>query len=95
MTEAEKVVLAELDRQNGHLDVENLEAFADAVTGAAYFGVIRQAVFEAEEALECLRRGHGIEASALCYPALNTVRQAAALLRGNFSSESGETPSPL
>lgn len=34
------------------------------------------ALAEAAEALEQLRRGHGTEVSALCYPALNTVRAA-------------------
>lgn len=41
--------------------------------------VVRRAIFEAQDALESLRRFHGAEVSGLCYPALNTVRDAAAV----------------
>jgi len=35
-----------------------------------------RALRESRDALEALRRGHGVEVSSLCYPALNTVREA-------------------
>lgn len=36
----------------------------------------KPALEAAEAALEALRRGHGVEVSAACYPALNLVRDA-------------------
>ena len=34
------------------------------------------ALMEVTEVLECLRRGHGVEVGAMCYPALNNAREA-------------------
>lgn len=44
--------------------------------------VVRVALQQAEEALDVLRRGHGAEVSGACYPALNTIREANALING-------------
>lgn len=41
--------------------------------------VMLAALRAAQDALETLRRGHGVDVSAACYPALNLVRDAAAL----------------
>jgi len=38
----------------------------------------RPALEAALDSLESLRRGHGVEVSALCYPAVNLVRDALA-----------------
>jgi hypothetical protein len=35
---------------------------------------IEQALLEAADTLECLRRGHGIEAGAACVETLNKIR---------------------
>lgn len=43
--------------------------------------LVTRALTEAEDALERLRRGHGVEVSGICYPAMNTVREAVAALR--------------
>ena len=40
-----------------------------------------RAACEAEDALESLRRGHGAAVGGLCYPAMNTVRDAIEALR--------------
>jgi hypothetical protein len=44
------------------------------------------ALCEAENALDILRRGHGVEVSGLCYPALNSVRDALQLYRAKNSA---------
>lgn len=41
-------------------------------------GKLREALVETTDVLECLRRGHGAEISAACYPALNNARDALA-----------------
>lgn len=39
-----------------------------------------EALKQAEDALSTLRRGYGVEVSAACYPALNSVRDALAMI---------------
>lgn len=46
----------------------------------AELALIRRALDEADDALGSLRRFHGAEVSALCYPARNTVAEAMRVL---------------
>lgn len=58
---------------------------AEAIDGE--FDLLKRALFEAEDALESLRRCHGAAVSALCYPAVNTVREACEMLRREETEE--------
>lgn len=63
---------------------DGADAFVEGVRFAelAVAERLREALFAAEDALDTLRRGHGVEVSTLCYPALNLVRDACTLIRG-------------
>ena len=67
-------------------DADGNEACIDAGPQAFDVFLARQqvmyaALLAAQDALETLRRGHGVEVGSLCYPALNLVRDAVALCR--------------
>lgn len=47
---------------------------------------VSAALFASEDALECLRRGHGTEVQSHVYPALNLVRSACAELRAGYAT---------
>jgi len=51
------------------------------VRARAAIGVVREPLFAAEDALEALRRCHGLDVTALCYPAVNLVRDACDSIR--------------
>lgn len=43
--------------------------------------IMLKALEAAQDALETLRRGHGVDVSTACYPALNLVRDAVSLCK--------------
>lgn len=47
------------------------------------------ALHAAQDSLEVLRRGHGVEVSSVCYPALNLVRDVLAPVFARSRSNGG------
>lgn len=59
---------------------------------AGELAIIRGAISEAAGALGALRRCHGLDVTELCYPAVNTVREAEAIFRRYDVVDSSATP---
>lgn len=64
---------ASLRYYGGHLIAESICARNRTLIAAA--PKLLEALRETTDALECLRRGHGVEVSSMCYPALNNARK--------------------